>query len=247
MVAGGIMVAKRTCSPQRRLMFIGSSALGWADVLAAGGEREHGAAELFLSAEGTDVQISVNLPAQSIVGFETTAISADQKAAVKSAQASLMLPSTLFTLGGSACTLVTANVDVSSIMEMSNAHSQTEGHADHPDEEDHTGHDEEDHTGHDKEESHTDHHEEQEEVSAAHDQAPHDHEDSDLDAPTTSHSDISAAYTFKCESDDALTQITFGQDELPYGLERIDVFWVADWGQGAGQATPQSPWVSLRN
>ena len=237
MVAGGIMVAKRPCSPQSRLLLMGASALGCASVWAAGGAHEHGAAELFLSAEGTDVQISVNLPAQSIVGFETTAISAEQKAAVESAQASLMLPNTLFTLGENACTLVTANVDVSSIMGMSNAHSQTEEHADH--------HDEEDHTGHDKLESHADRHEGQEEVSAAHDQAPHDHEDSDLDTPATRHSDISAAYTFKCESDDALTQITFGQDELPYGLERIDVFWVADWGQGAGQATPQSPQVSL--
>ena len=239
MVAGGIMVAKRPCSPQSRLLLMGASALGCASVWAAGGAHEHGAAELFLSAEGTDVQISVNLPAQSIVGFETTAISAEQKAAVESAQASLMLPNTLFTLGENACTQVTANVDVSSIMGMSNAHSQTGEHADH--------HDEEAHTGHDKLESHADRHEGQEEVSAAHDQAPHDHEDSDLDAPATSHSDISAAYTFKCESDDALTQMTFGQDELPYRLERIDVFWVADWGQGAGQATPQSPRVSLRN
>ena len=237
MVAGGIMVAKRPCSPQSSLLLMGASALGCASVWAAGGAHEHGAAELFLSAEGTDVQVSLNLPAQSIVGFETTAISAEQKAAVESAQASLMLSNTLFTLGENACTVVTANVDVSSIMGMSNAHSRTEEHADH--------HDEEDHTGHDKLESHADHHEEQEEVSAAHDQAPHDHEDSDLDAPATRHSDISAAYTFKCESDDALTQITFGQDELPYGLERIDVFWVADWGQGAGQATPQSPQVSL--
>ena len=237
MVAGHIMVAKRPCSPQSRLLLMGASALGCASVWAAGGAHEHGAAELFLSAEGTDVQISLNLPAQSIVGFETTAISGEQKAAVESAQASLMLPNTLFTLGENACTLVTANVDVSSIMGMSNAHSRTEEHADH--------HDEEDHTGHDKLESHADHHEEQGEVSAAHDQAPHDHEDSDLDTPATRHSDISAAYTFKCESDDALTQITFGQDELPYGLERIDVFWVADWGQGAGQATPQSPQVSL--
>ena len=231
------MVAKRKCSLESRLLLMGASALGCATVWAAGGAHEHGAAELFLSAEGTDVQISVNLPAQSIVGFETTAISAEQKSAVESAQASLMLPNTLFTLGENACTLVTANVDFSSIMGMSNAHSRTEGHADH--------HDEEDHTGHDKLESHADHHEGQEEVSAAHDQAPHDHEDSDLDTPATRHSDISAAYTFKCESDDALTQITFGQDELPYGLERIDVFWVADWGQGAGQATPQSPQVSL--
>ena len=228
------MVAKRPCSPQSRLLLLGASALGCATTWAAGGAHEHGAAELFLSAEGEDVQISINLPAQSLVGFETTAISAEQKAAVESAQASLMLPSTLFTLGESACTLVTANVDVSSIMGTNNAHSRTEGHADH--------HDEEDHTDHDKEERHADHHEEQEEVSAM-----HNHEDSDPDALATSHSDISAAYTFKCESDDILTQMTFGQGKLPYGLERIDVFWVADWGQGAGQATPQSPQVSLRN
>ena len=239
MVVGCIMVAKRTRSPQSRLLLVGASALGCATVWAAGGAHEHGAAELFLSAEGKDVQISVNLPAQTIVGFETTAISAEQKAAVDSAQASLMSPSTLFTLGGNACTLVTADVDVSSVMGMSSAHSRAEGYADH--------HDEEDHTGHDKEESHADHHEEQEDVSAMHDHAPHDDEDSDLDAPATNHSDISADYTFKCDSDDALTQMAFGQDKLPYGLERIDVFWVADWGQGAGQATPQSPQVSLQN
>ena len=234
------MFARRPCSPQSRLLLAGVSALAYVTVWAAGEAHEHGAAELFLSAEGKDVQISVNLPAQSIVGFETTAISAEQKAAVESAQASLMLPSNLFTLGEDACTLITANVDVSSIMGMSNSHSRTEGHADH--------HDKEDHAGHEEEESHAGHHEEQEEVSSMHDHAPHDDEDLDLDAPpTTNHSDISANYTFKCDSDDALTQMAFGQDKLPYGLERIDVFWVADWGQGAGQATPQSPQVSLQN
>ena len=234
------MLARRPCSPQSRLLLVGASALAYVTVWAAGEAHEHGAAELFLSAEGTDVQISVNLPAQSIVGFETTAISAEQKAAVESAQASLMLPSNLFTLGEDACTLITANVDVSSIMGMSNSHSRTEGHADH--------HDKEDHAGHEEEESYAGHHEEQEDVSSMHDHAPHDDEDADLDAPpATNHSDISADYTFKCDSDDALTQMAFGQDKLPYGLERIDVFWVADWGQGAGQATPQSPQVSLQN
>ena len=234
------MFARRPCSPQSRLLLVGASALGYVTVWAAGEAHEHGAAELFLSAEGKDVQISVNLPAQSIVGFETTAISAEQKAAVESAQASLMSPSNLFTLGEDACTLITANVDVSSIMGMSNSHSRTEGHADH--------HDKEDHAGHEEEESYAGHYEEQEDVSSMHDHAPHDDEDADLDAPpATNHSDISADYTFKCDSDDALTQMAFGQDKLPYGLERIDVFWVADWGQGAGQATPQSPQVSLQN
>ncbi len=234
------MFARRPCSPQSRLLLVGASALGCVTVWAAGEAHEHGAAELFLSAEGKDVQISVNLPAQSIVGFETTAISAEQKAAVDSAQASLMLPSNLFTLGEDGCTLITANVDVSSIMGMSNSHSRTEGHADH--------HDKEDHAGHEEEESYAGHYEEQEDVSSMHDHAPHDDEDADLDAPpATNHSDISADYTFKCDSDDALTQMAFGQDKLPYGLERIDVFWVADWGQGAGQATPQSPQVSLQN
>ena len=73
------MVAKRKCSSQSRLLLMGASALGCASVWAAGGAHEHGAAELLLSSEGKDVQITFNAPAQSLVGFETAAVTEKQK------------------------------------------------------------------------------------------------------------------------------------------------------------------------
>ena len=71
--------------------------------------------------------------------------------------------------------------------------------------------------------------------------------DASVDAEVGIHAEVGVDADDIVDADDALTQMAFGQDKLPFGLERIDVFWVADWGQGAGQATPQSPQVSLQN
>ena len=79
------------------------------------------------------------------------------------------------------------------------------------------------------------------------DGAHHDHDDDGDATDADSHSDVSATYTFECESDEALTRIAFQRGALPFGLERIDVLWVTDWSQGAGQATPQAPQVNLTN
>ena len=225
------MSAKSTCKPLRLLIF-NAIACGCSTALAAGGAHEHGAAELLLSSEGNDVQITFNSPAQSLVGFETAAVTAEQKAAVERAEAILMAPNDLFVLEGNSCELIDATVDISSIMGVGNAPSQPKEHAEHVEEhaDDHTDH-EEDHV------SALDNHE-------------HEHYDHDNDGDTPdgdSHSDVSATYTFECESDEGLTRIAFQRGALPFGLERIDVLWVADWGQGAGQATPQAPQVNLRN
>ena len=75
----------------------------------------------------------------------------------------------------------------------------------------------------------------------------HDHDDDGDASDADSHSDVSASYTFECDSNEALTRIVFNRGRLPFGLERIDVLWVADWGQGAGQATPKSRSVNLQN
>ena len=99
-------------------------------------------------------------------------------------------------------------------------------------------------------EDHEDHEDHDEDHTSASDHQAHEHHDHDDDGDASdadSHSDVSASYTFECESNEALTRIVFNRDGLPLGLERIDVLWVADWGQGAGQATPQSPSVNLQN
>ena len=239
------MSTARTCKPLRLLMF-SAIACGYSTAWAAGGAHEHGAAELLLSSEGKDVQITFNAPAQSLVGFETAAVTEEQKAAVAHAEAILMAPRDLFALEGNSCELIDATVDVSSLVGVGNAPSQPEAHADHSDEHaDHVA----DHAGDDEHtEDHADDHDEDHaSTSDNHAHEHHDHDDDGDASNADSHSDVSASYTFECETNEALTRIVFNRDGLPFGLERIDVLWVADWGQGAGQATPQSPSVNLQN
>ena len=228
------------CSP-RLILISSAAAIGCSTAWAAGGAHEHGAAELLLSSEGKDVQITFNAPAQSLVGFETAAITEEQNAAVENLEAMLMAPRELFALENNACALVDATVDVSSLVGIGNAPSQPEAHADHSDE--HTDH-ATDYAGHDE---HTDHDEHHTGASDNHADEHHDHDNDGEASNADSHSDVSATYTFECESNKALTRIVFNRGGLPFGLERIDVLWVADWGQGAGQATPQSPSVNLQN
>ena len=222
------MIASCASSPLR-LVILSAAACNCSTAWAAGGAHEHGAAELLLSSEGRDVQVIFNAPAQSLVGFETAAVTEEQKAAVARAEAILMAPRDLFALEGNSCELIDATVDVSSLAGVGNAPSQAEAHDDHSDE--HADDHDEDHA------STSDHH--------AHEH--HDHDDDGDASNADSHSDVSASYTFECESNEALTRITFNRDGFPLGLERIDVLWVADWGQGAGQATPQSPSVNLQH
>ena len=218
-----------------RLLMCSALACGCSTAWAAGGAHEHGAAELLLSSEGKDVQITLNAPAQSLVGFETAAVTEEQKAAVARAEAILMAPRDLFSLEGSSCALIDATVDVSSLVGVGNAPSQPEAHADHSDEhaDDHDDHD--------------DHDEDHASASDIHAHEHHDYGDDGDASNADSHSDVSATYTFECDGEKALTRVAFQRGALPFGLERIDVLWVADWGQGAGQATPQSPSVTLQN
>ena len=240
------MVAKQRGSLPRRLVIFGASALGCSAVWASGGAHEHGAAELLLSSEGRDVQITINAPAQSVVGFETAAVTAEQRTAVEHAEAILMAPSDLFALEDKSCELIDATVDMSSIVGAGSAQSQPNDHAEeHADQMDkHAGHGEA-HT--DQAEEHTDPADEHVSHDDNHGHQNPDHDDEGESPATDSHSDVSATYTFECESDNALTRIVFHRGELPFGLERINVFWVTDWGQGVAQATPQSPQVNLRN
>ena len=239
------MITARTFKPLR-ILILSAVACGQNTAYAAGGAHEHGAAELLLSSEGKDVQIIFNAPAQSLVGFETAAVTAEQKAAVERAEVILMAPNDLFILEGNSCELIDATVDVSSLMGVGKAASQPKEQADHTDE--HTEHTAE-HAEHVEEhaDDHTDHDEDHESASDNHAHKHHDHDD-DGDAPDAdSHSNVSATYTFECESDEALTRIAFQRGALPFGLERIDVLWVTDWSQGAGQATPEAPQVNLTN
>ena len=187
----------------KNIVIASTTALYSLGISASGGVHDHGAAELFLSAEGKTLQIRLNLPAMSVVGFETIAITDAQREAVNDAQTTLHDPSQLFSLQGKACELILAEVDVASVLEAGNTPSKPSAHA-----------------------------------------ASDNHHD-DHDASANVHSDISALYEYQCETDAAITRMSFGSNGLPFGLERIKVLWVTNQGQGAGEVTPQKPGLSF--
>jgi hypothetical protein len=190
----------------KNIVIASTTALYSLGISASGGVHDHGAAELFLSAEGKTLQIRLNLPAMSVVGFETIAITDAQREAVNDAQTTLHDPSQLFSLQGKACELILAEVDVASVLEAGNTPSKPSVHA-----------------------ASDNHHD--------------DHDDHDASANV--HSDISALYEYQCETDAAITRMSFGSNGLPFGLERIKVLWVTNQGQGAGEVTPQKPGLSF--
>ena len=92
------------------------------------------------------------------------------------------------------------------------------------------------HDGHD--EGHDDH-------NTGHDDHDAGHDDHDSADGEESHSDIIAKYEFECSSDGQLKKLEFGPDELLFGLDKVNVMWVSESGQGAAEVTADQLVVEL--
>ena len=199
-------------------------ALGLGALLLCGGVTQagphvHGAAELMLAAEGNKIEIILNVPAMSDVGFESQVVSAEQQQAVSDADALLRNPEQLFSLRGGQCVLEDTQVDFSAITDVS-----LDTEEEHHSEEEH----------HAEEEHHT------EEEHAAHEHS--------ADAEVVvdeDHSDIAVQYHFNCDNSAALEQLRFGPDGLPFGLEQISIMWVSESGQGGAEVSLKRPYVDF--
>ena len=115
-------------------------ALGLGALLLCGGVTQagphvHGAAELMLAAEGNKIEIILNVPAMSVVGFESQVVSAAQQQAVSDADALLRNPDQLFSLRGGQCVLEDTQVDFRAITDVAldaeEDHHTDDEHADH--------------------------------------------------------------------------------------------------------------------
>lgn len=190
----------------------------WGGVTQAG-PHVHGAAELMLAAEGNKIEIILNVPAMSVVGFESQVVSAEQQQAVSDADALLRNPDQLFSLRGGQCVLEDTQVDFSAITDV-----PLDAEEEHHTEEEH--HAEEDH--------HT------EEEHAAHEHSAHAEAVVEED-----HSDIAVQYHFNCDNSAALEQLRFGPDGLPFGLEQINIMWVSESGQGGAEVSLKRPYVDF--
>ena len=104
----------------------------------------HGLAELTLALEGSDLEIELTSPADSIVGFEHKAVSDAHIKAVEEAEAKLRKGAELFTFFGTRCDLRHADVNMSAVLDGEEREEKDHDH--------HKGHDEED--SHDEDHSH---------------------------------------------------------------------------------------------
>ena len=114
---------------------LGLSALLLCSGVTQAGPHVHGVAELMLAAEGNRIEIILNVPAMSVVGFESQVVSAEQQQAVTDADALLRNPDQLFSLRGGQCVLEDTQVDFSAITGVSldtekEHHTEEEHHTD---------------------------------------------------------------------------------------------------------------------
>ena len=94
----------------------------------------------------------------------------------------------------------------------------------------------------DEHEAHDEGHDDHDEGHEAHDEGHDDHDSTDGEE---SHSDIIAKYEFECSSDGQLKKLKFGPDELLFGLDKVNVMWVSESGQGAAEVTADQLVVEL--
>ena len=110
---------------------------------------EHGVGQLDIAFEGSQIAMELHAPGADIVGFEYAAKSAEDRAAVDAAVATLARPLDMFVLPAAAgCSVVQASASLES-------EHDDEDHAEHGEDhahEDHDAHADADHDDHDHEE-----------------------------------------------------------------------------------------------
>jgi len=189
------------------------------------GAHEHGVGNLDIAIDGSTVAMEFRAPGADIVGFEYVAKSAEDRAAVDEAVATLAKPLDLFVLPAAAeCSVTQASAE----LEIEDDHDD-HGHEDH----DEHAHDEH---GHDDHEDHDEH---------AHDE--HGHDDHDDHAEEAGgHSEFHATYALTCGNPAGLTDINFAYfDRFENALE-LEVQLVGASGAQAFEVERDAPTLDIQ-
>ena len=183
------------------------------------GAHEHGVGQLNIAFDGQQVAMELHAPGADIVGFEHAAKTAEDRASIDAAVATLAQPLTLFVLPEAAkCSVVQASAGLES-EEADHDHDAHEAHDDHGADHAHDDHGHDDH-----EHKHA-----------------HDHE-----AHSATHSEFHAEYLLNCADPAAISQITFAYfDSFPNALE-LEIQMIAENGSTAVEVTRDNPNLDLR-
>ena len=191
---------------------------------------EHGVGQLDMAVEGNRIAVELHAPGADIVGFEYAATSAEDRAKVDAAVATLARPLDLFVLPAAAgCSVVQASAELES-------EAEHEEHSEHK----HDDHDDEEHAEH----KHDDHDDEE---HAEHKHDDHDDEEHAEHEEEAGHTEFHAAYMLECADTSAVSLITFAYfDASPNALE-LEVQLVTDKAAGAFEVTRDAPTLDLRS
>ena len=126
----------------RSIVLIGGSLLLAAAILPSGGAvarelgpHQHGHGRVNMALDGSTLWIELETPGADIVGFEHEAASAEDKAAMASAKATLSDPLSILTLPEAAgCQAQDASVQIQAEEHHDEAHEEAEQDGDHDDE-----------------------------------------------------------------------------------------------------------------
>ena len=194
------------------------AAPAWAGETRQLDSHEHGVGELNIAIDGLSMAMEFHAPGADIVGFEYRAESAQDRAAVDAALATLSQPLDLFVVPTAAdCSLVNANAALES--ESENGEHEEHGHDEEHD------HDKEHEEGH--EEEHRDEH-----AKEHHDEEGHS-EHGDENAP--GHTEFHAEYSLTCNNPSALSSITFAYFDAFENARELQVQVVSASGAAAFQ------------
>lgn len=184
---------------------------------------EHGVGQLNIAFDGDQIAMELHAPGADIVGFEYEAKTAEDRAKVDAAVATLARPLDLFALPATAgCSVVQASSSLES--------EEDHGHEDHADDHDHAKHGEEGHT----DEDHAAHQKDDD----------HDHDDH---AKEANHTEFHAEYLLNCADPAQATLVTFAYfDSFPNALE-LEVQVVSDRGATAFEVVRDAPTLDLRD
>ena len=196
---------------------------------------EHGAANLMLAIEGDKLQIGIEVPSESLIGFEHFPKSRSDRENFNEAIKILSNPSKFFSTPDDAeCLLTGLNVSqtlFSGEEEDEHGHEEKDEHDDH-------GHEEENEHGHEEKNEHDEHGHEEEDEHGHEKKDEHGHDDHDEHGHEDSekgeiHSEFRSNYSWNCLHTDEIDSIGNKLFSFFPRIEEIRVNWITTSGQGS--------------
>ncbi len=213
-----------------RAIFLGSVGL-FSGAVSAQSAHQHGVAELFFAANGSELQIELHSPADNLLGFEHAPVNQQQRQTLQAAQQTVQQIEQLFVFNQAECELSNLSQDWGELADGDHHHDAEHdldaGHEQDAEHDHDAGHE------HDAEHDHDAGHEHNGE---------HDHDEGHEHA---AHQDINLNYLFSCQDAEQLTSIELLWFKAFPNLHKIRVQGVSERGQVAVDLGPNNNQVKL--